>query len=359
MNQLISKKILLSAAIVVVAVLSATQLLDRALNSIPGAQAMGETRTQYLDEWTTKSLATFAITKSINAGLSVVEDSELQLAALNIAAGEVVRPLNEMIAKVSSVALASAVSLGIQRMLIEIGAWVGLTWFLTASMICWLVVIWVDSSTMRRLAYGLFVLALVARFLIPAAVLATGYVGERYMEGVYVEAQSELKLLEAEARQASGLVALDAEAKGAKGTETAADSSGDTSFLGRAKDLGVRLRDTVVGAKDAVVGAGEAVAGAGEAVAGAKERILGLISRLSSQADVYSEVAVNYIVVFIVQTMLMPILILWALVKLLGYLLNPAAAAGIEARWLAPIRAGGESREKSPQAPEAVTEAQG
>ena len=352
MDQLRSKKLLLSAAIVIVAVLAATSLLDRALNSIPGAQAMDQATNQYLDDWTTKSLATFAITKSINAGLSVIEDSEVQLAALNIAAGEVVRPLNEMVAKVSSVALASAVSLGIQRMLIEIGAWVGLAWFLTASMICWLVAIWVDSSTVRRLAYGLLVLALVARFLIPAAVLATGYVGDRFMKSVYAEAQSELKVLDAEAKQASGLVALDAEAKRAKGTETAAESSGDTGILGRVKNVGVGLRDAIVGAKDAV-------AGAADAVVGAKERILILISRLASQADVYSEAAVKYIVVFVVQTMVMPILILWALVKLLGYLLSPAAAEGIEARWLAPVRTGGKSREKSPQAPEAVTEAQG
>lgn len=351
MDQLASKKILLSAAIVIVAVLSATQLLDRALNSIPGAHAMGQARTEYLDEWTAKSLATFAITKSINAGLSVVEDSEVQVAALNIAAGEVVRPLNEMIAKVSTVALVSAVSLGIQRMLIKIGAWVGLKWFLTASMICWLVVIWVDSSIVRRLAYGLLVLALVARFLIPAAILATGYVGDRYMDDVYVEAQSELKVLDAEAKQASGLVALDAEAKRAKGTETAASSSGDTSILGRARNAGAGLLDAVVGAKDAV-------AGAADAVVGAKQRILILISRLASQADVYSEVAVNYIVVFIVQTMLMPVLILWALVKLLGLLLSPAAAAGIEASWLAPVRTG-KSRAKSPHSAEAVTEAQG
>jgi len=351
-NQLISKKILLSAAIVIVAVLSATQLLDRALNSVPGAKAMSQARTDYLDEWTTKSLATFAITKSINAGLSVVEDSEVQVAALNIAAGEVVRPLNEMIAKVSSVALASAISLGIQRMLIEIGAWVGLKWFLTASLICWLVVIWVDSSTMRRLAYGLLVLAIVARFLIPAAVLATGYVGDRFMEGVYAEAQRELKLLDAEAKQASGLVALDAKENQVKVAETAADSSGDTGVVGWLKDAGAGFGDAMVGAKDAVVGAADAVVGA-------KERILILISRLASQADVYSEVAVNYIVVFIVQTMLMPILMLWALVKLLGYLLSPTAAAGIEAKWLAPVRASGKSREQSLQAPEVSTEAQG
>ena len=110
-------------------------------------------------------------------------------------------------------------------------------------------------------------------------------------------------------------MALDVEAKQrAKRAETPSVSSGDTGLLGRAKNLGAGLRDAVVGAKDAVVGA--------------KERILILISRLASQADVYSEVAVNYIVVFIVQTMLMPILILWALVKLLGYLLSPAARGG-------------------------------
>ena len=144
MDQLRSNKILLSAAIVIVAILAATSLLDRALDTLPGTRTMKPASYKYLNDWTTKSLATFAITKSINAGLSVVEDSELQVPGATIALGELVRPLNEMVDRVSSVALASAVSLGIQRMLIDIGAWVGLTWFLTASMICWLVVIWVN-----------------------------------------------------------------------------------------------------------------------------------------------------------------------------------------------------------------------
>lgn len=325
MDQLRRNKILLSAAVVIVAILAATSLLDRSLNIVPGTRTMKQASTAYLDDWTAKSLTTFAITKSINAALSVVEDSELQVAVVNIALGEAVRPLNDMVERVSSVAMASAVSLGIQRMLIEIGAWVGLKWFLTASMICWLVVIWVDSSIMRRLAYGLLLLALVARFLVPVAVLTTGYVGDRVTEDAYTKAQAELKKLDAEAQQV-------------KGIETAADSSADTNIFGKAKN---------------------AIVGATNAIVGAKERISALASRLASQANAYNEVAVTYIVVFIMQTMLMPILILWGLVKLLGYLLSPAAVAGIEERWEGSVRGVGKRREKSQPTSEAATEAQG
>lgn len=320
MDQIRSSKILLSVLVVIVAILSASTLLDKGLNAVPGARAMSQECNEYLDNWTAKSITTFAIAKSINAGLSVVEDSELQLAVVNVAAGEVVQPLNDMIEKVSSVALASAVSLGIQKMLMQIGAWAGLTWFLTASMVCWLVVIWVDSSTLRRLAWGLLLLALVARFLIPAAVLTTGYVGDRFMESAYADAQHELEQLDAEAKKANVLEAADA-------------GSEDTGFF-------------------------EAAAKAAAALTEVPERVSALISRLASQADIYNEVAITYIVVFIVQTMLMPILILWGLIKLLGYLLSPAAMAGIEARWLPPTGKIKGPRAKSPAASAVAAESQ-
>lgn len=289
MGQLKNKKVVLSVVVIVVAVLAASTLLDRTLDAMPGSRAISQKCNAYVENWTAKSIATFAIAKSINAGLSVIEESQVQLAMVDVAAGEVVRPLNEMVEKVSTVALASAVSLGIQQMLMKIGAWVAFPWLLTASMICWLVVIWIDSSAVRRLAWGLLLVALIARFLIPATVLATGYIGDRFLEDAYANAQRELEQ-------------LDAEAKKAKSLDAAGAPTEKTGPFGL-------VTETVA------------------AVSEVPKRVSDLISRLGDQADTYNRVAVTYIVVFIVQTMLMPILILWGLIKLLCYLFTPAALA--------------------------------
>ena len=320
MNKQQRQRIILTAVIVVLGVLACSTVLDKALDSIPGVRWMNQECVKYLDNWTAKSVTTFVAAKSINAGLSVVEDSEVQVASLDIALGEAVRPLNDLIARVASVALASAASLGIQRILVEIGAWIGLRLFLTLSMVCWLAAIWLGPLTkidVRRIAGKLLIVALVARFLLPTVVLATGYVGDRFMEGVYAEAQEGLEELKTEAQKADEL--------------RAAASASDANIFDRIKNT--------VGA----VG----------------ESISLLADNLAGKADIYGEVAINYMVVFIVQTMLMPVLILWGLIKLLGYLFGPAATSGVEARLLAPVRKGEKLGGKPLQTPDVATEAQG
>lgn len=322
MDTLVRKKLLISVLPVVIALLASSALMDKGLNSLPYARTKHQQAVTYLDDWTAKSLVTFGVSKTINVALSVIEDSEVQATVFgtgaNVAIGEAVRPLNDTVDKVASVAMASAISLGIQRTLMEIGARVGLTWFLTASMVCWLLVIWLDSSALRRLAAGLLVLALVARFGIPVAVLATGYAGDQFMQGAYTESQQQLTQLKAQAQK-------------------------DASFL-----------ETACGSEDENI-IERAIAAPGRI----GKWVSGLGDRWAKRASAYSRVAVAYIVVFIVQTMLMPLLILWGLIKLLGHLFSPAAAAEVEARLLDSVRVHSKPRERVVQAAELAAEGEG
>jgi hypothetical protein len=231
--------------------------------------------TKYLDNWTKKSIVTFALAAGINSGLSVIEDTELEVGiglGASIALGDIVRPLNDMVARVATVALASAVSLGIQRILMGVGASSVFKWLLMLSILGLLVTEWIDWPALRRLASWLLVLALVASFAIPVAVYATGIIGDQFTKGAYAEAQQQFQKLNTEVKR------LDPK---------------DISRLG---------------------------------------------DRLKSTAAAYTEFAVTYIVVLIFQTMLMPILLLWGLIKLPGLVFGTAAAAGMEARLMAAIR---------------------
>lgn len=290
------KKILSTVVVVLVAVLAYSTALDKALNFIPVTNSLRLDCLKYLDNWTAKSITTFALAKTINAALSVVENSQVAATVLGtgvtIAVGEVVRPLNNMIDRVSTVALASATSLGIQRILLEIGSWVGLKLFLTISMMCLLIDLW--AGPYIRFNFGhlfklFLVLALMVKFLIPVTVLTTGYVGDRFMEAVYTEAQQKLEQLQIEAKKDS---LLDGPGIGQK----------ESHFIDRVKN----------------------------AVQGIKERINTFGTRWATMSGTYSRVAVNYIVVFIAQTMLMPLLVLWGLIKLVGTVFSPGAIAGVE-----------------------------
>lgn len=300
MDTLTKKKVIASLAIIVIAIAAYSTQLDRIVNAIPVVRTMNQKCVTYLDDWSRNAVGTFIVTKGINAGLSVAADSELQVTLLGsgvtLAAGEVVRPLNDMVEKVASVSLASAVSLGIQKFLLRVGGLLGLKWLLTLSMACWLAAIWAEAFTridLRRLAYGILMAALLVRFFIPMTVLATGYIGEQYMESAYTTAQQKLEQLNFEAGELDAL-------------EGTVDGSRSSGLFG--------------GIKNAVSGAWEAVSNLGD--------------RLATMSDAYIEVAIDTMVIFVLQTMIMPILILWGLVKVLGLILGSTARVGIEERLL-------------------------
>lgn len=273
---------------------------------------LGSQCVKYLDKWTTQSVVTFGTAKTISAALSVVEDSELKVGGLTVAAGAVVRPLNDMIDRVASIALASAVSLGIQRLVVEIGAWSGFQGFLIFSATLWLIALWSDSFIkfdLRPLASKLLLIALVIRLLVPFAVLSTGYLGEHFTAKALTEAQQGLEPLKTEATKVN-----------------VARATSDP-----AKDAGLLARITSIPRE------------IGNALDRFQRSISVLADSVATRADVYSEVAIKLIVVFIVQTMLMPILLLWGLIKLADSLFGAVTAPGMDARLIAPVRIGGGS----------------
>lgn len=307
------KKIIITMLIVTVAILSYSMVLDNALDYIPGTMNINQECSRYLNNWTVKSLTTLAVAKSINAALSVIQDSKMAVTLFGtgatIALGEVVRPLNDVVGNIASIALASATSLGIQRLLMEIGSWIGLKIFLTLSMICLLLAIWCGhfiNIDFRQLAYRLLALAIVAKFLIPVTVLTTGYIGERFLESKYTNAEKQLVELKSLAKSANEIATPD----------STPDNNGiidkTTDFLKSIKD-----------------------------------KFTTMVKTLANSTQAYGEVAVAYIVVFIAQTMIIPISVLWCLIKLLGYIFNPNAISKIESRLLPPFMAGNKQDEKA------------
>lgn len=318
MSVLRSRRFLSSVVIVIVAVLAYTQVLDMAADRA-GMHPLKDASDVYLTKWTNLALATAGTAAVVNAGLSVIEDSELQAQpaglGASIALGDAVRPVNDVVSRLVSVTLASAVALQVQRTLIDIGVKVGLKWFLTLSMVFLLLTVWLDWPLVRRLAWGFFVLALVTGFLIPGAVFITGKIGDHYTQETYATTQLEFE----------------------------------------------RLKSDTMDIKDSIVSAVSNPEGGLNPVKRFRE-VEGQLSRLvESLADMtraIGKAAVNLSAVFIVQTMLMPLLILWALIKLPGYLLNPAGMEGARDRFLSLLRGSGRPEDGSPPTSEAVAPVQ-
>ncbi|MDQ7045040.1 MAG: hypothetical protein Q9M32_03895 [Sulfurimonas sp.] len=131
----------------------------------------------YLGAYTVQSevmknaVSAFAMAKGLNAIISVVQGTEFSAAplglGLSISIGEVLDPFNDMVERFSLVMLASIVSLGVQELLLELSSKMFLQVALALSGVMALVFIW--SQNMRKniffvLTIKIFFLVLILRF---------------------------------------------------------------------------------------------------------------------------------------------------------------------------------------------------
>lgn len=291
----IDRRVVSSAAILFILVLALTNVVDKAVNwSV--MDRMNRQSESSLRAWSRQAIGTAAAAAVINGGLSVMEDSEVQAApaglGLSLALGDAVRPVNDMVSRVLSVAVVSAVSLEIQKTLIKIGAWVGLKWLLSFSLVFLLLAVWWDHPAVRRLAWAFFMLALLARFAIPGAVFLTATIGNEFTERTSIKAQQELEQLKA-----------------------------DTSGI-------------------------------------SKLNVWKHAANVKARAKIYIRMGVNYIAVFVLQTLIMPVLILWALIKLPGFLLSATGVAGLGESFMSMLRGSDTCKERSLTAREPAPQAQ-
>jgi len=146
----------------------------------------------YLDKTMKKALFTFAIVRGINAIISVIQDSNVAVSpagvGITIAVGEILDPVNDLIERFSWIMLASTTSLGIQRILMNIGSWLGFRVLLSLSMLSILTGVWVPQlfkSDMKSVGYKLIFTSIAIRFCIPVVAIATDKIDVLFLNEKY------------------------------------------------------------------------------------------------------------------------------------------------------------------------------
>ncbi|MEW5721508.1 MAG: hypothetical protein AB1896_00260 [Thermodesulfobacteriota bacterium] len=252
----------------VLAFLAAIGVLDRAAqDSFAGRRAEA-----YFDAALTQAAYTFAVARAVNAAVSVIQDSEVAISpaglGVSLAVGEVVDPLDDLLEQFSWVMLVSLVSLGVQKVLLEIGIWLGLKVLLAAALAVLLVGLWAPGSFgagLLRLGFKLFVLALVVRFGLPLVALAGQGIYDLFLQKEYAESTRQLE---------------------------------------RTKD---EIKKQVA-------------AGAEDDGSGWRDRLQNKAKALEDKAARAAEHIINLTIVFVFQTMVSPLLVLWVLGRFFKYL---------------------------------------
>ncbi len=154
-----------------------------------------------------RALATFAAARALNAVISVAQGTELAVqpagVGLTLTPGQVLDPVNQLIEQFSTLVLMATAAFGAQRVLIGIGAWWPLSVLITAAVLAWAVLRWRGRPVPRWLGSAL-VLLLLLRFTVPLVALGSEAAFRIFMQDEYRQGQATLEQSSAELAQASG-----------------------------------------------------------------------------------------------------------------------------------------------------------
>ncbi len=279
----VRKKLLLSFFFGFVAILSCFSQINHAI----GKSFLGKfdkAAEEYLDESLKRALYTFAVARGVNGVISVVQNTAVSVSpagvGVSLAAGEILDPVNDLVERFSWVMLVSSTSLGIQKIMSSLGKWIGFDILLAFSMVVLCIGVWlprIRSFDLRVFGIKLALVAFAVRFFVPVAGFAGNKVYDLFLKSEYDRASQNLGAMSEKLRE-SEIVA------GEK-----LDKKEEAGFID--------------GIKDYYGDAKRALA--------LKEKIEGLQQGMSEYADYI----IDLIVVFTLQTVVLPLVFLWLLVR--------------------------------------------
>jgi hypothetical protein len=272
---------------------AAVLLLLVALSTITSVDRYAEREYEALFQ---RALLTFALARTLNGLISVVQGTELALqpagVGVTLTPGEILDPVNDLVERFSWIMLAATISLGVQQVLLDVGQWWGLRALVALLGLLWL---WVrlrratisgeagpagNASAVETTLFQVFIVVLFVRFAVPVAVIANEALYHLFLQSRYQQSQQVIESAGADLEQAT-LPARDAE------VEAGAEAPGLIESLGRS-------------------------------LSGTREA-LDFRQRLDTMRQRASEVIAHLIqlsVVFVLQTAILPLAFLWIFLQL-------------------------------------------
>ena len=191
------QKMLRSSVGVIVAIL----LFFSSGLKLPVLDTMTDT---YFREAITKAGTAYATCRVINASVSIVKDSSLQLepagVGLSLAVGQVLDPIDDMTERLSDVLVTAITSLGVQKLAYEISVSFAppiLSIFLFAMSI----LIWFENerlTSLQKTITRLILLIIIARFFLPISSVADEYLHKHFLADQISDANTKLAVGSAE-----------------------------------------------------------------------------------------------------------------------------------------------------------------
>ena len=243
-----------------------------------------------LDSALTRAMIGFGLARTLNGVISVAQGTEFAVqpagVGVNFSPGEILDPINDLVERFSWVMLLATSSIGVQKILLEVSSWMGISLLLGGAGLFFLLTRMRNSAlaSLADIAGKLLLLMLLVRFLIPLGSLANDWVYKQFLEPRFEESSQQLEVASDRIREISTRQAQ---------TETTPESLTD-----RAKNFYNSMTS--------------------------KFDFDGMLEDYRKSAENVSEHAVNLIVVFVLQTVLFPLLFLYLIYRLFKSVIRPS-----------------------------------
>ncbi|WP_455203888.1 hypothetical protein [Kaarinaea lacus] len=240
----------------------------------------------YIDTAFERALITFGVARSINGVISVAQGTEVAVHpagfGVNFTPGEILDPINDLIERFSWVMLVSAASLGVQKIFLNMSASPILSVLLTILVSIMVLLLWkgnIASNAYRKQFQNLFLIILFVRFSVPVSAIASEVLYDAFLTEQYAESAQQLE----QTRETISSISAE--------TKEELQVTENEGMMDRAKKWFDSAAENI----------------------NIQERI----DQYQAAAADASKHAINLIAVFIMQTVILPLVFLWVVYRLL------------------------------------------
>jgi len=265
---------------ILVVVIALLVMLAAQLNWVDG---IGE---EYTEQGFKRALVAYGIARGLNAVISVAQGTEVAIEPVGVGVtftpGQILDPINDLVERFSWVVMASGASLGVQRILLQMTAWQWFSALVSVSLMIALFIYFKPEKLSPAIRSGFYKLALVLviiRFTVPMIAIVNEGIYRVFLQPQY---ESSKQMLEQATENLDELNQADQESQSLASEQT---------FMQRLETLYQSATNSM--------------------------EIQGKLDAFKRKAMEISEYALNMIVVFVVQTLLFPLLFLWLAIKLI------------------------------------------
>ena len=240
-----------------------------------------------------RALVTYGVARGLNGVISVVQGTEVAIepvgVGLTFTPGQILDPLNDLIERFSWIVLVSGTSFGVQRILLELTAFQVFSIFVAVITFIAIILLWFENKVSTNIKHNIYkaaIIFLIIRFSVPIVAITSENLYQYFLEPRYQASSHELMVSTERLR--------DMHSETNKEANPALEQK-DKSLLDSARDFYRSATNKV--------------------------NIQQHIDDFKNAAETISEHAMNLIVIFFFQTILLPLTLIWLIIQLIKWVL--------------------------------------